>query len=43
MGFESVTLQAAKLPIFVICPIEPPVEPLISRETEKNEKIKIIY
>lgn len=35
IGFESDTLQAAKLPIFVICPIEPPVDPLISLETEK--------
>lgn len=37
IGFESVTLQAAKLPIFVMCPIEPPVDPLISLETVKKK------
>lgn len=38
IGFESDTLQAAKLPIFVMCPIEPPVDPLISLETERKRK-----
>lgn len=27
IGFESETLQPAKLPILLICPIDPPAEP----------------
>lgn len=41
IGLESETLQAPRLPILPMWPIEPPAELLISRETKK-EKLGLI-
>lgn len=43
IGFESLTLHAPRPPMLGMCPIEPPAEPLIRRETVEKKMRKMYY